>query len=177
MSSLGVSETGNYMESGDIFKVSARSIGASLREVWAELFVFGLAMSWIWPGFALDAFKHPFSGNELSYVPFGVMLCVMLIHMIIIIGLEWGCCLWTCSSRAWRYAYLLAIYVSCNMVTVWIVGRLNRIEMVEYFGGDAGGSFLMFCGPSMIMYSFLFVVILIVNYIGTLIRSAFKANE
>lgn len=117
------------------------------------------------PFFVRDVMKYQFLQNIRSFIPYLVCLAIvsllsLLIHVIEVKNNYWGKL-----KPLLKCIYLIALYVINVFVVIAINSYLDKHHLIEFFGGDSAGSFMVFFIPSVIFYLILGVIVTLIFYL------------
>jgi hypothetical protein len=111
-----------------------------------------IMMWWTMPFFIRDMLTYNSYKYLSSYLTYIIgwsvaIICGTLLNLIESKWIPWN------SMRYWgKYATIMMAYIVTVIVIVSIIIILDEYRIVEYFGGDAGGSFGLLYGPSILGY-------------------------
>ncbi len=122
---------------------------------------------WIVPFFIASLMAHSIVTNLRSYLTFLVALVVFTFAGLLLGFFDARLYLWNRSGHWKRYLILVVVYAATIMCVTALTVAMDYYGLINYFGGDAAGSFGMYYIPSVAFY-------LVAGGIFCAVFSAFK---
>jgi len=107
---------------------------------------------WILVFLGIDLARYPIHGFLLSYVPYFVALILFMVFAVFLTFLDFKFNWWERMRHWGRFLLLIGSYAITTIAILVIVITLDSWRLIQYFGGDAGGSFGLLFVPSILVY-------------------------
>lgn len=123
------------------------------------VFYFILMSWWIILFFIFALLSYPVGKYFSSYLPFFISFAVIAVYAFFLSFLNSKFNFWERYGHWKRFFVLIGTYSITIISILIIVVTLDSNGLIQYFGGDAGGSFGLLFLPSIILYFILGVLV------------------